>query len=108
MIFQKNPELFLTRGENIFDHGTFYNERNGFAEREFFKDPESGEVFLEARYDVFPTTSWVGLYFKIRGVDLSQFDTLRFNARRPSEGGYPNRFLIELKNKNQIVREISC
>ena len=88
----------------VFDHGTFFTPKIGYAGREFFKDPDSGEVFLEAEYDVFPTGSFSGVYIKTRDFDLSKYAGLSFEVRRNPEEGTPDSFFIELKSKGNVVR----
>ncbi len=89
----------------VFDHGTFYDPKSGFCERDFMQDPATGEVYLEARYDVFPRQALVGIYMKTRNFDIFKFQTLKFDMRRVPETGYPERFLLEVKYKGQIVRK---
>ncbi len=92
----------------VFDHGTFYTPKIGYANREFKLDPLSGEVYLEMEYDVFPVGSFSGLYMKTRDLDMSQFKTLRFMARRnPHERGFPENFRIELKSASGVLRAFS-
>jgi len=91
----------------VFDHGTFYTPKIGYANREFFKDPDSGEVFLEAEYDVFPTGAFSGVYIKTRNFDLSKFAGLSFEVRRNAEEAAPDSFFIELKSKGNVVRRFS-
>ena len=88
----------------VFDHGTFYTPKVGFAGREFFKDPDSGEVLLEAEYDVFPAGSFSGVYIKTRDFDISKYAGLSFEVRRNPEEGTPDSFFIELKSKGNVVR----
>ena len=91
--------------EMVFDHGTFYDPKSGFCERDFIQDPATGEVYLEARYDVFPRQALVGIYMKTRNFDIFKFHTLKFDMRRVPETGYPEKFLLEVKYKGQIVRK---
>jgi hypothetical protein len=88
----------------IFDHGTFYTPRAGYARREFFEDPETGEVLLELEYDVFPTGSFVGMYTKARNFDLSKFKALEFEVRSVPGEGVPENFRIEMKGKEGMVK----
>lgn len=88
----------------VFDHGTFFTPEIGYAGREFFKDPDSGEVFLETEYDVFPVGSFCGVYIKTRDFDISKYAGLSFEVRRKSEEGAPESFFIELKSKGNVVR----
>ena len=91
--------------ESVFDHGTFYDPKSGFCERDFFQDTASGEVYLEARYDVFPREAIVGVYMKTRNFDASKFKTIKFDVRRVPDAGYPERFLLEMKYKGQVARK---
>ncbi len=90
--------------EYVFDHGTFSTPRMGFADREFIKDVSTGEVHLEAEYDVFPAGSYVGVYMKCRNLDLSRFSGFKFKARRIEGASYPESVKIEFKSKFGIVR----
>ena len=88
----------------VFDHGTFFTPKIGYAGREFYKDPDSGEVFLEAEYDVFPAGSFSGVYIKTRDFDISKYAGLSFEVRRNPNEGVPESFYIELKSKGNVVR----
>lgn len=91
----------------VFDHGTFFTPKMGYAGREFFKDPDTGEVLLEVEYDVFPIGSFVGVYSKTRNFDASKYEGLSFDVRRRGEEGFPASFLMELKSKGNVVRRFS-
>ena len=91
----------------VFDHGTFYTPKFGYANRDFFKDTDSGQVWLEAEYDVFPTGSYAGVYIKTRDFDISKFAGLSFDVRRNPEEGTPDSFFIELKSKGNVVRRFA-
>ena len=88
----------------VFDHGTFFTPKSGYAGREFFKDPDSGQVFLETEYDVFPAGSFCGVYIKTRDFDISKYAGLSFEIRRKADEGAPESFFIELKSKGNVVR----
>ncbi len=88
----------------VFDHGSFFTPQIGYAGREFFKDPDSGQIFLETEYDVFPTGSFSGVYFKTRDFDISKYAGLSFEIRRKADEGVPESFFIELKSKGNVVR----
>lgn len=88
----------------VFDHGSFFTPKIGFAGREFFKDPDSGQVFLETEYDVFPEGSFSGVYIKTRDFDISKYAGLSFDVRRNPGEGTPDSFFIELKSKGNVVR----
>ncbi len=89
--------------ENVFDHGTFYTENVGYTVRDFYEDKASGDVYLEAEYDVFPANSFVGLYVLTRDLDAKNYSGLRFDVRRKPDEGYPDRFYVEIKSKGQII-----
>ncbi len=91
----------------VFDHGTFFTPKIGYAGREFFKDPDSGQVFLETEYDVFPAGSFCGVYIKTRDFDISKYSGLSFEIRRKAEEGAPDSFFIELKSKGNVVRRFA-
>jgi hypothetical protein len=91
----------------VFDHGTFYTPKAGYVNREFFKDPDSGQVFLETEYDVFPTGSVCGVYIKTRDFDIAKFSGLSFEVRRNLEEGVPDSFFIEFKSKGNVVRRFA-
>ena len=88
----------------VFDHGTFYTPNFGFSNREFIKDETTGQVHLEVEYDVFPAGSFVGMYTKVRDLDIAKFKGFRFEVRGDPEEGYPESFKIEFKSKNALVR----
>jgi hypothetical protein len=89
----------------VFDHGTFYMPKFGFAMREFEVDDVSGgEVNLNVEYDVYPRGTFAGVYMKTRNFDLSNFSALTFDIRRMPGEGYPDGFRIEFKSGNQVVR----
>ncbi|MFA7255827.1 MAG: FecR domain-containing protein [Candidatus Omnitrophota bacterium] len=88
----------------VFDHGTFFTPKMGYSGRDFFKDPDSGEVFLETEYDVFPAGSFSGVYIKTRDFDISKYAGLSFEVRRKADEGAPESFFIELKSKGNVVR----
>jgi hypothetical protein len=90
--------------EVVFDHGTFFTPKIGYAGREFFKDPDTGAVLLETEYDVFPAGSFVGVYIKTRDFDISKYTGLSFEIRRKGEEGTPDSFFIELKSRGNVVR----
>lgn len=91
----------------VFDHGTFYTPKSGYAGREFYKDPEAGKVFLETEYDVFPAGSFVGVYIKVRDFDASKYSGLALDIRRKPDEGTPESFMIELKSKGNVVRRFA-
>lgn len=91
----------------VFDHGTFFTPKVGYAGREFFKDPDSGQVFLEAEYDVFPAGSFSGVYIKTRDFDISKYAGLSFEVRRSADEGTPDSFFIEVKSKGNVVRRFA-
>lgn len=93
--------------EYVFDHGTFFTPKVGFAGREFFKDPDSGDVYLDTEYDVFPVGSFAGVYIKTRNFDAAQYDGLSFEVRRNSEEGVPDNFFIEIKSKGNVMRRFA-
>lgn len=88
----------------VFDHGTFFTPKLGYANREFFKDPDSGEVILEAEYDVFPVGSYDGIYMKARNFDLSQYAGFSIEARRKGDEGTPESFSVEVKSRGNVIR----
>jgi hypothetical protein len=91
----------------VFDHGTFFTPKIGYAGREFFKDPDSGQVILETEYDVFPAGSFCGVYIKTRDFDISKYAGLSFEVRRKGEEGVPESFFVELKSKGNVVRRFA-
>ncbi len=97
----KNAGTFFSK---VFDHGTFFTPKIGYAGREFYKDPDSGEVFLEAEYDVFPAGAFSGVYIKTRDFDISKYGGLSLEVRRNPEEAVPESFYIELKSKGNVVR----
>ncbi len=87
----------------VFDHGTFYTPDMGFADREFFQEKTGLSSYLQLKYDVFPAYCYVGMYMKIRDLDLAKFKSVSFDARGDEEEGWPDEFRIEVKTKNGIV-----
>lgn len=96
---QKAGTLF----EKVFDHGTFFHPKMGFAAREFVQDPD-GEVRLVMEYDVFPAGSFVGTYMKTRDFDASLYEGLQFDVRRVGDEGFPQNIKVELKSGGQVTR----
>lgn len=94
--------------DSVFDHGTFYDPKSGFCERDFMQDPATGQTFLEVRYDVFPREALVGVYLKTRNFDAQKYQALKFDMRRVPEAGYPDKFLLELKYKGQVIRRYAA
>lgn len=92
----------------VFDHGTFYTPKFGYCGREFFRDPDSGEVLMEMEYDVFPRGSFSGAYIKVRDMDLEKFEAIQFDIRRVEDEGFPQNVRIELKNKSGTVRAFAA
>lgn len=88
----------------VSDHGTFYMDKFGYAEREFFKDEDTGTAHLDIGYDVFPTGSFAGMYMKTRSLDLSQVKAFEFQARTEPEEASPETFRIEFKSGRGTVR----
>ncbi len=88
---------------NVFDHGTFFTPKVGYAWRNFVKT-EDGKVVLEIEYDVFPRGSYVGMYMKVRDADIADFEALQMRVRRIPGTGYPDAFRIEVKSKGQTLR----
>ncbi len=88
----------------VFDHGTFFTPKIGYSGREFFKDPDSGNILLETEYDVFPAGSFCGVYFKTRDFDISKYAGLSFEIRRRADEEAPKSFFIELKSKGNVIR----
>jgi len=91
----------------IFDHGTFYMPKFGYADREFVRDPLTEIVHLNVEYDVFPRGSFVGVYFKTREFDISKFEKLTVGVRRAPGRDFPEAFRVEFKSKSQVVRAFS-
>ncbi len=92
----------------VFDHGTFYTPEFGYANRDFFKDENSGSVYLEIEYDVFPKGSFVGMYMKSRELDLAKYSALEFEMRQVPDEGFPQAIRIEVKSKNGVVRAFAA
>jgi hypothetical protein len=87
----------------VFDHGTFFTPKMGFADREFIKDEATGRVRLKVEYDVFPYGAVVGVYMKTRDLDLSRFKAIQFEVRGDPEEGFPESFRIEFKSVSGAV-----
>lgn len=90
--------------DKVYDHGTFYTPKVGFADRRFVRDKAINQVHLDIEYDVFPRGSYVGFYMKTRDFDLADFDGFQFEAQRAPEESFPEEFRIELKSKHETVR----
>ncbi|HTL46582.1 MAG TPA: FecR domain-containing protein [Verrucomicrobiae bacterium] len=92
----------------VFDHGTFYTPKIGYAGREFFKDDNTGEVYLEIEYDVFTKGTFTGMYIKTRNLDLAKYSALEFEMRRVPDEGIPQSMRLELKSKTGIARAFAA
>ena len=88
----------------VFDEGVFFKPNWGYAEREFYEDSESKQVILRITYDVFPQSSFSGMYFKIRGLDLSKVHRISMNVKSDPGKSVPNQFRIEFKDQLSTVR----
>lgn len=89
----------------VFDHGTFYQEKWGWSNREFIEPEEAGApVYVQAEYDVFPKGSWVGFYLKTRNLDLAKIKNFSLDAKRAPGKDYPDYIRIEFKTKFSIAR----
>ncbi|MBI3999587.1 MAG: FecR domain-containing protein [Candidatus Omnitrophica bacterium] len=91
----------------VFDEGVFFKPNWGYAEREFYQDEDTKAVILRLHYDVYPQDSYSGMYFKIRGLDLSQVQRLTFSMKGAAGKPLPNQLRIEFKDKFSIVRGFS-
>lgn len=90
--------------EYVFDHGTFYTPKMGFASRTFIKDENTNDVILEMEYDVFSLGSFVGIYNKIREFDMSDYKSMSFWVRRAPGENHPDFVKIEVKAKGVVQR----
>ena len=90
--------------EYAFDHGAFYRQDYGYAEREFYEAQDTKEVRLKMLYDVFPPGSVAGVYFKTRNLEIPHFNKFTFEMRKVPGMESPAGFQIELKYKLKIVR----
>jgi len=88
----------------VFDDGVFFKPNWGYAEREFYEDSESKQVILRIAYDVFPQSSFSGMYFKIRGLDLSKVHQISMNVKSDPGKPVPNQFRIEFKDRLSTAR----
>jgi len=91
---------------HVFDHGTFFTPKVGYAKRHFHK-MEDGAIVLDVDYDVFPSGSFVGMYMKLRDVDVSAYEALQMKVRRTPGQAHPEAFRIEVKSKGQTLRAFS-
>lgn len=90
--------------EYVLDHGTFYQQKWGWCEREFVEPEDGTAPYLETTYDVFPRGSWVGVYFKTRNLDLSQFKGFKIEARKIPGRPHPAFVRLEFKSKAQVLQ----
>lgn len=90
--------------EYVIDHGTFYQQKYGWCEREFVAPEDATPPFLETTYDVFPRGSWVGLYIKTRNLDLSKFKAFKIEARKIPGRPHPAFVRIEFKARAQVLQ----
>ena len=88
----------------VFDEGVFFKPNWGYANREFYKETETGEVILRVDYDVYPQDSFSGTYFKLRGFDLSKAKRFTFSLKAEAEKSIPDQFRIEFKDRFSTVR----
>lgn len=91
---------------NVFDHGTFFTPKVGYAWRYFHK-MEDGTIVLDVDYDVFPSGSFVGMYMKVRDVEIDNYDALQMKVKRNPGESHPEAFRIEVKSKGQTLRAFS-
>jgi hypothetical protein len=90
--------------EYVFDEGTFFSPNMGYAVRKYFKDQKTGETHLRIDYDVFPGNSFVGVYFKVRGLDLSKIKRFKFELKSASGQPVPKMFSLEVKRGRETAR----
>jgi len=88
---------------NVFDHGTFFTPKVGYAWRSFIKN-DDGKIVLEVEYDVFPRGSFVGMYTKVRDINIEDYEALQLKVKRVPGTGHPDAFRIEVKSKGQTLR----
>ncbi len=88
----------------VLDHGTFYQQKWGWCEREFVEPEDKTPAYLETTYDVFPRGSWVGVYLKTRNLDLSKFKAFKIEARRIPGRPHPQFVRLEFKSKAQVLQ----
>lgn len=88
----------------VFDEGVFFKPNWGYAEREFYEDPETKQVILRINYDVFPQNSFAGMYFKTRDLDLSKVHRMSMNVKSDPGKPIPDQFRIEFKDQLSTVR----
>lgn len=88
----------------VFDEGVFFKPNWGYAEREFYEDPELKQVIFRLDYDVFPQSSFSGMYFKTRDLDLSKKRHISLNVKADASKPVPDQFRIELKDHMSTVR----
>ncbi len=90
-----------------FDEGVFFKPDWGFADREFYKEEETGAILLRIDYDVYPQDSFSGMYFKTRDLDLSKVHHISFDLKAHPGKSIPDQFRIELKDEFSTVRGFS-
>ncbi|MFA6600898.1 MAG: FecR domain-containing protein [Candidatus Omnitrophota bacterium] len=93
--------------DKVFDHGTFYTPKVGYATREF-AGTDDGAVVLTIEYDVFPRDSFVGMYLKTRELDLREYSALEFEARLSPDTDGLKEMQIEMKSKGSVARRLSA
>jgi hypothetical protein len=93
--------------EKVFDHGTFYTPKVGYADRNFALN-DNGEVTLTIEYDVFPRDSYVGMYMKLRDLDLINYNGLEFEARLAPDTDTLKEMQIEMKSAGSVVRRLAA
>jgi hypothetical protein len=91
----------------VIDEGSFYTPNRGYAEREFYRDPSSGDVQLRIGYDVYPQASFSGMYFKTRGLDLSDHTHLTFELKVEESMVTPYVIRLEMKDGRDVKRGFS-
>ncbi len=91
---------------NVFDHGTFFTPKVGYAWRHFHKI-EDGTIVLDVDYDVFPSGSFVGMYIKVRDININDYDAVQMKVKRTPDQAHPEAFRIEVKSKGQTLRAFS-
>lgn len=86
----------------VSDEGAFYTPNFGFAKRRFYRNEKTNSVALRIDYDVFPQGSYSGIYFKTRGLDLSQFRRFSFRLKGDLKKPVPDEMRIEFKSRRAV------
>lgn len=96
----RQPVTLLGGMWGVFDFNP--TDRNAYCRSSFSRDKDlhNKGYYLKLSYDVdSPQAAFNGIWVKLNGMDLSDFDAVAMKVRGDKEAGYSDFFKIELKDK---------